>query len=75
MSATYKKLLDEWRAAMAATRAAQQKLNEKFDRFLRGDGPEPSRAEIAKVHALRDVENAKLEASMDYVRKRASGEK
>lgn len=75
MGAVYRKLLDEWRAAAAATRAAQQTLNDKFDRFLRGDGSEPSKSEIAEVQALRDVENARLEASMDYVSRTASGQK
>lgn len=71
MSATYKKLLDEWRAAADETRKAQQGLKEKFDLFLQGRGPEPEASEIERVQALRQAENAKLHAAMAYVRSSA----
>lgn len=73
MDHTYDALLADWRAAAGRTRDAQQKLKEAFELFLQGGGSEPSKAEIDRVQALRDVENAKLEAALAYVRKSARG--
>jgi hypothetical protein len=74
MSEKYKKLLDEWRGAADKTRAAQQKLKDQFELFLQGRGPEPSKAQTDRVQALRDIESAKLEAAMAYVRRTARRE-
>lgn len=71
MSATYKKLLDEWRAAADGTRKAQQTLKEGFESYLEGCGPEPTREMVDHVQALRDAERQKLEAAMEYVRRTA----
>ena len=67
MSETYKKLLDTWRAAASTTREAQKNLKEKFDLFLQGRGPEPSKAEVEDLQRLRAVENAKLAEASDYL--------
>lgn len=53
MSDRYKTLLDDWLAAAATTREAQHKLKQKFDLFLLGSGPEPSKAEIEDLKRLR----------------------
>lgn len=68
---TYDDLLEEWRAAAANTRDAQLKLKQAFELFLAGDGPEPSKAVIDEVQLLRDIENAKLQAALAFVRRAA----
>jgi hypothetical protein len=73
MSQRYAELIDDWRAASARTRAAQAALKTIFEAHLEGKGPAPEQRLIEQLRELRDVEHAKLEAAMAYVRKTASG--
>jgi hypothetical protein len=73
MSQRYAQLIDEWRAASARTRAAQAELKAIFEAHLDGKGPAPDHELVEQLRALRDIEQAKLEAAMAYVRKTASG--
>jgi len=73
MSQRYAKLIDEWRAASADTRAAQAELKAAFEAHLEGKGPAPQAHAIERLRELRDIEHAKLEAAMAYVRKTAAG--
>jgi hypothetical protein len=73
MSQHYAELIDEWRAASARTRAAQAELKAIFEAHLDGNGPAPEQKLIEHLRELRDIEHAKLEAAMAYVRKTASG--
>jgi hypothetical protein len=68
MSERYEQLLAEWRACASETRDAQARVREQFDAFLDGRGPEPSVRELKQLDQLREVENAKLEAAMRYLR-------
>jgi hypothetical protein len=73
MSQRYAQLIDEWRAASAETRAAQAELKAVFEAHLDGKGPAPEPRTIERLRELRDIEHAKLDAAMAYVRKTASG--
>jgi hypothetical protein len=73
MSQRYAELIDDWRAASARTRAAQAELKAIFEAHLDGKGSPPEQRLIEQLRELRDVEHAKLDAAMAYVRKTASG--
>jgi hypothetical protein len=73
MSQRYAELIDDWRAACARTRAAQAELKAIFEAHLDGKGPPPEQRLNEQLRELRDVEHAKLDAAMAYVRKTASG--
>jgi hypothetical protein len=73
VSQRYAQLIAEWRTAAAETRKAQAKLTLSLDAHLNGKGPAPDPSSIDYLRKLRDIEHAKLEAAMEYVRKTASG--
>lgn len=73
MSARYQELLDEWRAAAAASKEGQSRLKDRLDAFLEGRGAEPSEHEVKEVHRLREVEMTKLEKAMRYLRETGPG--
>jgi hypothetical protein len=73
VSQRYAELIDEWRAASAQTRAAQAELKAMFEAHLEGKGPPPAQRLIERLRELRDLEHAKLDAAMAYVRRTASG--
>lgn len=73
MSQRYAALLNEWRNAAAAARDAQQRLGERFDRYMAGQGPEPTPDDVKAVARLREIENRKLQAALDYAQRTASG--
>lgn len=73
MSETYAILIDAWRAAAEAARQAQARLTREFDDHLAGRGPPPSEMNVARIRQLRDTENAKLEAAVQYAAKAAHG--
>jgi hypothetical protein len=68
MSQRYAQLIDS-----ARTRAAQAELKTIFEAHLDGKGPAPDLALVERLRELRDIEQAKLEAAMAYVRKTAAG--
>ena len=71
MSETYAALIKEWRVAAEATRKAQVALKAKFDAHLEG-GPAPS-DDVRRLHALRTIENKKLDEAMKYVKSAPHG--
>jgi hypothetical protein len=73
MSQRYAELIDEWRKASSATRAAQAELKAVFEAHLEGKGPPPTARDTERLRELRDIEHAKLDAAMTYVRRTASG--
>ncbi len=71
MSETYAALIDAWRDAAEATREAQTSLTRQFDDHLAGRAPAPSEMDGARLRQLRDTENARLEAAVQYAAKAA----
>jgi hypothetical protein len=70
VSERYAELINDWRAAAARAREAQQRLNAKFEAHLAG-GPEPTPQDIENVRALRTLETAKLHLTMEYIKRTA----
>jgi hypothetical protein len=73
MSERFRALLAEWKRLEHQAHDAQRALNERFQAFLDGTGPEPDASERARVEQLRDRANAALEVAMGYVRSTARG--
>ncbi|MBC5768575.1 hypothetical protein [Ramlibacter albus] len=67
MAERYAALLDSWKSAGERARQAQRVLDERFDAFLRGEGPEPDEQERVLVRKLHAEEQAALQAALDYV--------
>lgn len=71
MSETYAAMIDAWREAAEATREVQTRLTQQFDDHLAGRAPAPSEKDIARLRQLRDMENRKLEAAIQYAARAA----
>jgi hypothetical protein len=73
MSERFRALLAEWKDLERQAYDAQRTLNDAFQKFLDGTGPEPAEAEREEVLRMRRRADAALEVAMSYVRTSARG--